>query len=244
MIANQPEQNVIIFLTNRCNNECSYCFMNGSPKNNSQITVEQIKEIIERYKSIQVKYVSLGGGEPTIHPDIKEICQLLFDNNWHMQFHTNGNDYDFIEWLVNLYKDSFLNLLIHQSYNDELCEKDVSLNAKIRDFVRTYKNMLDCSNITFRLEYIIEDYENQSDVYVALADEINQICNDVKLEFLPLMKHGRSTKGITVDPLKIRANFSTVFYTSDGECFENIFDSWKHELELSDDGTPVSKNII
>jgi len=234
--------NVILFLTNKCTNECSYCFMNGSPKNNQYVSLEVVHQIIEKYKNENYKIISLGGGEPTLHPEIKTICKLLLDNSWQIVLHTNGNDYDFIDWLVNLYKESPLLLQIYQSFNNELFEKDLSLVSKIKDFVRSNKQLLEFSNIEFYLTSFIETFEKERTV--TLLTELNKICHKVQLIPVHQYKFGRSKIGIEPNIADIKINIPVELYTSDGNCFENVFDSWKHELELSDDETSVNKSII
>ena len=64
-------------ITNNCNKGCPYCFAHENRVNdpNSFMSLEQFEKLINKSKS-QVK---LLGGEPTQHPQFKELIQLLVD---------------------------------------------------------------------------------------------------------------------------------------------------------------------
>jgi MoaA/NifB/PqqE/SkfB family radical SAM enzyme len=74
---------VQIDLTNMCNNNCIGCWCNSpllEEKRMSAFAKKQtlsfdvIKKLIDDLKDIGTERVFLcGGGEPTLHPDIKEI---------------------------------------------------------------------------------------------------------------------------------------------------------------------------
>lgn len=68
-----------IAVNNYCNLSCPYCFANEFIKeeDRSMITVEQLNKILEYLARTPVGRVGIIGGEPTIHPDIKEILRIV-----------------------------------------------------------------------------------------------------------------------------------------------------------------------
>lgn len=64
-----------LIITSLCNFKCPYC--RGTDINGSQghMELKEIKEVINTLASEGVQNIRFSGGEPTIHPDIKEIVR-------------------------------------------------------------------------------------------------------------------------------------------------------------------------
>lgn len=66
---------VEIHLTELCNNRCFYCHYPKSPKT---MSLANAKVAIEKLSSIGTKALILsGGGEPTLHPDVKKVIRAI-----------------------------------------------------------------------------------------------------------------------------------------------------------------------
>lgn len=75
-----------IFLTNKCQLSCPYCFVRGKRKNNKFISkdynfnLKQLQTVLESLNSIKqyqnIKFL-LMGGEPTLHPLFFDIIELI-----------------------------------------------------------------------------------------------------------------------------------------------------------------------
>jgi len=60
--------------TNKCNLKCSFCSCSG--KDDTEMTLEQVYNILERLHKLGVKAVTIsGGGDPLCHPNINEIIK-------------------------------------------------------------------------------------------------------------------------------------------------------------------------
>ena len=72
-----------IAVTYRCNLACKRCnrFLDLSPWSNSDVTVEDVKLagklVLQRDE--EISRVRLTGGEPTLHPQLREICEVVKD---------------------------------------------------------------------------------------------------------------------------------------------------------------------
>lgn len=61
-----------------CNLACTHCFISCGPKNENHpfMTLEQIRTAVESAAQLGVKEIYFTGGEPFMHPDIKEMIDL------------------------------------------------------------------------------------------------------------------------------------------------------------------------
>lgn len=84
-----------LIITNKCNLNCSFCFANETridqrKEQKSIMTLEQFKIFVDKFCR-EEKYVSLCGGEPTLHPDfIKMVEFVIKERNYYLSLLTNG----------------------------------------------------------------------------------------------------------------------------------------------------------
>ena len=70
----------IIYVTYACNFSCEGCLCRDYRFENSFMSLEQFKQVTLQLKKQGVKSIELcGGGEPLIHPDIKEMITYVTD---------------------------------------------------------------------------------------------------------------------------------------------------------------------
>ncbi|HHT9105062.1 MAG TPA: radical SAM protein [Candidatus Wujingus californicus] len=80
-----------LVLTNACNSRCLYCFRE---RNNTISIIDKklLKNVILSYKNIAVDTPSIvyTGGEPCLHPDLREIARFAHENGIKNTLQTNG----------------------------------------------------------------------------------------------------------------------------------------------------------
>lgn len=77
---------VAIMPTYRCNARCQMCHIWKYPsRREDEITLKHIDKLPEGFARINI-----GGGEPTLRDDIKEIADLLSKKTEHLEISTNG----------------------------------------------------------------------------------------------------------------------------------------------------------
>ena len=79
-----------ISLINACNLTCSFCcFANRDMSD--RLPLNKVKQALDSFKKIGVSGIEYtGGGEPTLHPDFKEIIQYTYDLGFKIGICTNG----------------------------------------------------------------------------------------------------------------------------------------------------------
>ncbi|MGW1179310.1 mycofactocin radical SAM maturase [Kitasatospora sp. NPDC002543] len=77
-------------LTFACNLACVHCLSSSGRRDPRELTTEQCKAVIRELQRMQVFYVNLGGGEPTVRPDFWELVEYATDHQVGVKFSTNG----------------------------------------------------------------------------------------------------------------------------------------------------------
>lgn len=96
-----PQMKVMLQITERCNLRCAHCFAE-SRESGSEMPLNDIqKVIIPQLNKSQVVKVTLTGGEPLTHPQMKEIVSALLESGIGVSICTNGTLID-MEWVHRL----------------------------------------------------------------------------------------------------------------------------------------------
>ena len=77
-------------LTYACNLSCSHCLSSSGRRDPDELSTEECKAIIDELERMQVFYVNIGGGEPTVRPDFWELVDYATAHNVGVKFSTNG----------------------------------------------------------------------------------------------------------------------------------------------------------
>ena len=77
-------------LTYACNLACVHCLSSSGKRDPRELSTEQCKAIIDELQRMQVFYVNIGGGEPTVRPDFWELVDYATAHHVGVKFSTNG----------------------------------------------------------------------------------------------------------------------------------------------------------
>jgi sulfatase maturation enzyme AslB (radical SAM superfamily) len=79
-------------ITERCNLNCVHCFWKD--RTDVDMSVDMVSEIVGDFMTlshpVEGRMVLLSGGEPTCHPEFKEIVELFRLMNWKVNIASNG----------------------------------------------------------------------------------------------------------------------------------------------------------
>lgn len=77
-------------LTYACNLACVHCLSSSGRRDPRELSTEQCKAIIDELQKMQVFYVNIGGGEPTVRSDFWELVDYATSHQVGVKFSTNG----------------------------------------------------------------------------------------------------------------------------------------------------------
>ena len=77
-------------LTYACNLACVHCLSSSGKRDPRELSTEQCMAIIDELERMQVFYVNIGGGEPTVRPDFWELVDYATAHHVGVKFSTNG----------------------------------------------------------------------------------------------------------------------------------------------------------
>jgi radical SAM protein with 4Fe4S-binding SPASM domain len=75
-------------VTRRCNLRCRHCYL--GPAQNIDLGLERIRDIFTEFEEMQGLRLLITGGEPLLHPDFREINDLLKGRAFRRLLFTNG----------------------------------------------------------------------------------------------------------------------------------------------------------
>ena len=77
-------------LTYACNLACVHCLSSSGRRDPRELSTEQCEAVIDELAAMQVFYVNIGGGEPTIRPDFWHLLDYAVSHHVGVKFSTNG----------------------------------------------------------------------------------------------------------------------------------------------------------
>ncbi|MFF7194384.1 mycofactocin radical SAM maturase [Streptomyces sp. NPDC008079] len=77
-------------LTYACNLSCTHCLSSSGRRDPRELTTAEAEAVIDELERMQVFYVNIGGGEPTVRPDFWELVDYATAHHVGVKFSTNG----------------------------------------------------------------------------------------------------------------------------------------------------------
>jgi mycofactocin biosynthetic radical S-adenosylmethionine protein MftC len=77
-------------LTYACNLACVHCLSSSGRRDPRELSTAECKAVIDELERMQVFYVNIGGGEPTVRPDFWELLDYATEHRVGVKFSTNG----------------------------------------------------------------------------------------------------------------------------------------------------------
>ncbi|GAC1611102.1 MAG: mycofactocin radical SAM maturase [Mycobacteriales bacterium] len=77
-------------LTYACNLACLHCLSSSGRRDPRELSTVECKAVIDELHRMQVFYVNIGGGEPTVRADFWELVDYATDRRIGVKFSTNG----------------------------------------------------------------------------------------------------------------------------------------------------------
>jgi mycofactocin radical SAM maturase len=77
-------------LTYACNLACLHCLSSSGRRDPRELSTDEAKAVIDELQRMQVFYVNIGGGEPTVRSDFWELVDYATAHDVGVKFSTNG----------------------------------------------------------------------------------------------------------------------------------------------------------
>ncbi len=77
-------------VTYGCNLACVHCLSSSGRRDPRELTTSEAYAVVDELQALQVFYVNIGGGEPTIRPDFFDLVDYCVAHGVGVKFSTNG----------------------------------------------------------------------------------------------------------------------------------------------------------
>src|SRR5260370_10440257 len=77
-------------LTYACHLSCVHCLSSSGRRDPRELSTAECQAVIDELERMQVFYVNIGGGEPTVRPDFTELVDYATAHHVGVKFSTNG----------------------------------------------------------------------------------------------------------------------------------------------------------
>jgi mycofactocin radical SAM maturase len=78
-------------LTYACNLACVHCLSSSGRRDPRELSTAECRAVIDELEAMQVFYVNIGGGEPTVRRDFWELLEYATSHHVGVKFSTNGS---------------------------------------------------------------------------------------------------------------------------------------------------------
>ena len=78
-------------LTYACNLACIHCLSSSGRRDPRELTTAEAMAVVDELRAMQVFYVNIGGGEPTLRPDFFDLVDHCVSHGVGVKFSTNGS---------------------------------------------------------------------------------------------------------------------------------------------------------
>jgi MoaA/NifB/PqqE/SkfB family radical SAM enzyme len=159
-----------ITLTYKCNSDCNFCYAKGLNKQYKEVMdLEDFEKLLDWFENQKIKNISVTGGEPTGHPNFKEIIDIINRRKFRMTIFTNG-----------LFPSTFLDKVIKKKVsfilNYRKPEEYSQVNSKLLD-----KNLQSISDKKLNIRLVYNMSHDNTDPHYILDACKNYKINHVIL---------------------------------------------------------------
>ncbi|MCL2859628.1 MAG: radical SAM protein [Oscillospiraceae bacterium] len=151
----KTHENFTLWVTHECNMNCVFCRDSENQPIKGFMTMEEVARSLTHAKETGIKTVLIGGGEPTLHPNIIEIAQMSKDMGFFTVITTNYTKPESIKAL------------------DGICDTiNISVYPENKDSIPSQKNFK--SNIYLKVLLYKGRFETKED-FDAFIDRYEQL---------------------------------------------------------------------
>jgi len=195
-----------------CNLRCKHCYSVAGNKLNDELSLQEIKRVIDELKQLGAIRIFFTGGEPFMRPDILDILNYTDKNGFAMYISTNGT-------LIDLQTINRLKLLKHlrtfQVSIDGLRKTHDSIRGVKRTFdkaintIEIAKRKLKNTSITI-ISTLMQENANEMDKLLKLAIKL-RVDNFGIVTLYPIKRSAKVKDVSTLQKYKIFKKLSQIY---------------------------------
>ncbi len=157
-------------LTYACNLSCVHCLSSSGRRDAGELSTAQCRALIDEFERMQVFYVNIGGGEPTVRPDFWDLVDYAVTHHVGVKFSTNGiNITD--EAAQRLAASDYIDIQISLDGASEDVNDKVRGAGSYRTAVRAMQRLAAAGFTGFKLSVVLtRDNAGQLDAFQTIAD--------------------------------------------------------------------------
>ena len=166
-----PRMNLMV--TGKCNLNCLHCFnaKDNAPLN-TELSYEQIINILDQARDIGVHAFTLTGGEPLVHPRFLDIVRAIYERDMYI-FELNTNGLLLNQKMLDVFKELNCHPLIKISFDGVGYHNIIRQHPKAEDL--TIKAIKLCIQNGFRVKAQVQVNRKNVDVMMATAHLLDEL---------------------------------------------------------------------
>ena len=157
-------------LTYACNLQCVHCLSSSGRRDPRELTTEECEAVIDELQRMQVFYINIGGGEPTIRKDFWHLVRYAVDHGVGVKFSTNGSGID-AEVAEQLAESDYVDVQISIDGADADTNDHVRGEGSFATAVRAMEHLQAAGFEGFKISVVMTRHNiPQVDEFKAMAD--------------------------------------------------------------------------
>ena len=157
-------------LTYACNLQCVHCLSSSGRRDPRELTTEECEAVIDELQRMQVFYINIGGGEPTIRKDFWHLVRYAVDHGVGVKFSTNGSGI-YAEVAEQLAESDYVDVQISIDGADAETNDQVRGEGSFATAVRAMEHLQAAGFEGFKISVVMTRHNiPQVDEFKAMAD--------------------------------------------------------------------------
>ena len=158
-------------LTYACNLACVHCLSSSGRRDPRELSTQEAMGVIDELQRMQVFYVNIGGGEPTIRPDFWDLVEYSVDHQVGVKFSTNGVRLTAAA-AERIARSNYVDVQISLDGATAAVNDEIRGEGSFETAIRAMDNLAEAGVADFKLSVVMtRNNIDQLDAFKMLADE-------------------------------------------------------------------------
>ena len=193
-----------LYMTTCCNLRCQHCWITPVYRaddipESERISIDRLEKAIDQGKPLGLNHIKLTGGEPTLHPNFREIAKMIADKGLSADMESNGTliNQELADYIHQETSIRFISISI-DSFSEKKHDHFRGVKGSFRCAVDGLKNLV---KVGYKPQVIMSLHRGN---LKEVADLVGFACSlgAGSVKFNPVMSSGRgrdlNKKGLTL----------------------------------------------